>query len=112
MATQYIEIYATATEDGPLGIRLDVDTSRKPAACPGLGGWKRDPDMETWWTRVKGQQATDLGHDLAGGFGCAFGLRVAPSGKILSRAQYRGVDDPEILIGMANIGTLIWRRMD
>ena len=45
------EIYPAVTNEGGMGARLDV--FGKPDGCPGLGGWKRDTEKGTWWTRVK-----------------------------------------------------------
>ena len=45
------EIFSTVTDEGQMGARLDV--YGKPSGCPGLGGWKRDADKGTYWTRVK-----------------------------------------------------------
>jgi len=49
------EIFATVTDEGPMGAKLVVFV--KPRGCPGLGGWKSGKDGTEWWTRVKGEDA-------------------------------------------------------
>jgi hypothetical protein len=48
------EIYPICTDEGQMGVRLDV--RYKPRGCPGLGGWKRNASGG-WWTRLKGDVA-------------------------------------------------------
>jgi len=47
-------IYPICTNEGDMGVKLDVFI--KPSGCPGLGGWKTK-DSVVFWTRVKGQDA-------------------------------------------------------
>lgn len=48
------EIYPVCTDEGELGVKLDVLV--KPKGCPGLGGWKKSA-TGGYWTRLKGELA-------------------------------------------------------
>ena len=54
------EIYPICTDEGQMGIRLDIRGS-KPRGCPGMGGWKKS-DSGGWWTRLKGDAARLVWH--------------------------------------------------
>ena len=60
ITTLFVDIF----DEGDFGARLEIETARPPAQCPGLGGWKRSPKEGRWFTRVKGDTANQLLHIL------------------------------------------------
>lgn len=51
------EFVATIIDDGQRGAQVQV-MGEKPAACPGLGGWKGHQGI--WITWIKGAQAEEI----------------------------------------------------
>lgn len=65
METIFIDVY----DDGPMGARIEYE-GEMPKYCPGMGGWKIGESGVHYFTRVKGEVATQIlrvfGH---GGYG-------------------------------------------